>query len=182
MFNPSDWYITPEEYERAAKNGISRSLLGKRIRGAGWDKERALATPPKKRRPRTDRSKWVEVAEKNGISKATFYWRVTSGGWDEERAATTPIFDRDECMRRARQKSPYGKYRRHSPELIALAESNGIKYKTYAFRVSAGWDPYEAAVTPLKTRAEIGRIGRQAFLDKHGDVHTLFFQKRRATN
>ncbi|ASB66974.1 hypothetical protein S101413_03557 [Bacillus velezensis] len=99
------------------------------------------SNPAKETAPKEDRSKWVEVAEKNGISKATFYWRVTSGGWDEERAATTPptIFDRDECMRRARQKSPYGKYRRHSPELIALAESNGIKYKTYAFRVSAGW-------------------------------------------
>ncbi|ASB66395.1 hypothetical protein S101413_02950 [Bacillus velezensis] len=72
MFNPSDWYITPEEYERAAKNGISRSLLGKRIRGAGWDKERALATPPKKRRPRTDRSKWVEVAEKMAYQKPRF--------------------------------------------------------------------------------------------------------------
>ncbi|APA04072.1 hypothetical protein [Bacillus velezensis] len=183
MFNPSDWYITPEEYERAAKNGISRGCLSKRIRSSGWDKERALTTPPQKRRSRSIRSKWVDVAEKNGLPKATFYWRVNTAGWDEERAATTPPTKTSECMRRARQKSPRCKNRRYSPELVALAESNGIKYGTYTFRVKeCGMDPYEAAVTPLKTRAEIGRIGRQAFLDKHGDVHALFFQKRRVTN
>ena len=149
MFNPSDWYITPEEYERAAKNGISRGCLSKRIRSSGWDKERALTTPPQKRRPRSIRSKWVDVAEKNGIPKATFYWRVNTAGWDEERAATTPPTKTSECMRRARQKSPRCKNRRYSPELVALAESNGIKYGTYTFRVKeCGMDPYEAAVTP----------------------------------
>jgi len=33
-----DFYITPEEYEEAAKIGITKKTLDKRIRYRGWDK------------------------------------------------------------------------------------------------------------------------------------------------
>ena len=41
MRNVYDFYITPEEYKRAAENGIRKAALEARIRKLGWDKERA---------------------------------------------------------------------------------------------------------------------------------------------
>ena len=41
------WYITPEDYEAAAKNGISRHLILSRLR-RGWDLERAYTEKVKK--------------------------------------------------------------------------------------------------------------------------------------
>ena len=41
-----DYYITPEEYETAERNGISRVLLDKRVRDLLWDKETAINKPP----------------------------------------------------------------------------------------------------------------------------------------
>ncbi|WP_258729679.1 hypothetical protein [Bacillus atrophaeus] len=180
MFNPSDWYITPQEYERAAKNGIDKIRLERRIRYSGWDKERAITTPLGKRSARSD---WADIAETNGISRGAFFMRVNKLGWDKERAATTPVTDVKDNMRKVQKQSPRNKYRSHSPELIALAQSNGIKYETYINRVNnCGMDPYKAAVTPLRTPKEIGVLGRKAYLEKYGNVHSLFFQKRRATN
>ncbi|KIN55623.1 hypothetical protein [Bacillus subtilis] len=180
MFNPSDWYITPQEYERAAKNGIDKIRLERRIRFSGWDKERAITTPVKKRKPK---SKWADVAVSNGIHRNLFFARVNRLGWDEEKAATTPASDVRENMKKVQKHSSRNKHYRHSPELIALAESNGIKYLTYINRVNnCGMDPYEAAVTPLRTRKEAAELGRKAFQEKYGDVNGLFFQKRRASN
>lgn len=81
-------YITPEEYEKAEKNGIDKNTLYKRIREYGWDKQRALSQP---KRVRPNLSKWKAIALKNGISEGTFYSRVCNMKWDLERAATTPI-------------------------------------------------------------------------------------------
>lgn len=44
MRNPYEYYITPEEYEMAAENGISRSTLNRRVRDLGWEKEIAIIT------------------------------------------------------------------------------------------------------------------------------------------
>ena len=49
MINPYDFYITPEEYKIAAQNGINRKTLEDRIRKLGWNKERAINTPTKKK-------------------------------------------------------------------------------------------------------------------------------------
>lgn len=43
MNNIYELYITPEEYEKAEKNGIDKNTLYKRIREYGWDKQRALS-------------------------------------------------------------------------------------------------------------------------------------------
>ncbi len=45
--NYYDFYITPEEYEVAEKNGIDKRTLEQRIREYGWDKERAITIPKK---------------------------------------------------------------------------------------------------------------------------------------
>ena len=43
------WYITPDDFERAAKNGINQDALRQRVRTLGWDIERAIKTPLKKK-------------------------------------------------------------------------------------------------------------------------------------
>jgi hypothetical protein len=40
-----EWYITPEEYEEAEKNGISRDTLEHRVRYLAWNKEDAVNKP-----------------------------------------------------------------------------------------------------------------------------------------
>ena len=42
------WYITPDDFERAAKNGINKDTLRQRVRTLGWDIERAIKSPLKK--------------------------------------------------------------------------------------------------------------------------------------
>src|SRR5699024_12075072 len=72
-----DYYITPEEYETAERNGISRVLLDKRVRDLLWDKETAINKPPRKQD--YSLSKYADVAEQNGIHRNTFFTRVKSG-------------------------------------------------------------------------------------------------------
>jgi hypothetical protein len=45
LFSPYDYYITPEEYEEAERNGISRKHVNYRIRQFGWGKQKAITTP-----------------------------------------------------------------------------------------------------------------------------------------
>ncbi len=71
-----DYYITPAEYELAARNGVSRELVNHRVRGLGWDKDRAVITSPRKT---TIHRKWLEIAAKNGISKRLYFKRVYRG-------------------------------------------------------------------------------------------------------
>lgn len=86
-----DFYITPEEYEEAEKNGVNRKTLSHRVRNSGWDKRRAIETPP---RQFIDRKYYAALAESNGIKRSTFQNRVNTFGWDMEKAATTPLISK----------------------------------------------------------------------------------------
>lgn len=147
------YYITPEEYEIAAQNGVSPALLEVRIRSLAWDKERAITTPPhtKKRLNK----KWVEIAQENGICYNTFRYRVNRLGWDEERAATQPLQDRA-----AQAKKAYEKSREYPAELKELAITNGIPERTFHRRMKDGWDLIEAATKPPMTHSEIGLMNK----------------------
>lgn len=79
-------YITPDEYEQAAANGISADTLKRRIHAYGWDKQRAITTPVQKRD-----DPFIRLAAQNGISEGTYLKRIYSLKWDKERAATTPL-------------------------------------------------------------------------------------------
>lgn len=124
-------YITPEEYDIAEKNGISKKLLERRIRTYGWDRERALTEPPGSKY-----GKWIEIAEKNGIKRQTFYVRVNEGMTPEE-AATKPI--------RVWPK-------RYDSKWIKIAKENGISPDAFRGRVRLGWSQEKAATTPLRGR------------------------------
>ena len=96
MINPYDFYITDEEYAIAEKNGISKHTLNYRIRMMGWDKEKALTTPPRKY---TNRSKQIKIAESNGIRRRTFYDRLADG-WKVEDAYTIPVMNSKQILER----------------------------------------------------------------------------------
>ncbi|MBZ4655136.1 MAG: hypothetical protein JG781_2493 [Peptococcaceae bacterium] len=144
-----DFYITPQEYERAAQNGISPAVLEVRVRSLAWAKDRAISEPPqkKKRLP----SHLVKLAEQNGICYRTFLWRVNTLGWDPERAATQQLQDR-----KAQAIKAYEKSRVYPREYVEMAKNNGIPYDTFRRRVKSGWDIEKAATLPPLTSREIG--------------------------
>lgn len=146
--NPYDFYITPEEYEQAASIGIRVPLLEVRIRTLGWTKERALTTPPHKKK---DYGKWPQIAKENGIVYTTFQWRVNYRGWDYERAATEPLEDKAEHARHA-----YSHCRKYPLSILELAKQNGVQYQTFRYRVKHGMSLEEAATKPPMTMREIG--------------------------
>lgn len=140
--NIYDYYITHEDYARAAEYGVSRSLLCERVRRLCWPKERAITTPPTPKRsliPQIVR----DLAEQNGIPFPLLSQRVRNG-WSLYRAATAP------------KQTPKPPIRRDS--YADMAERNGIKRDTYRYRVRAGWDKYTAATRPTMTKSEVARM------------------------
>ena len=82
------FYITPEDYKKAEKNGISKRLLEGRVYISGWNVDRAINEP---KRQWIDRKKWLEVAKQNGIKTETFYRRVNEYGMSPEEASTRKV-------------------------------------------------------------------------------------------
>ncbi len=149
-----DFYITPEEYEQARKNGVRPALLEVRVRSLAWLKERAINTPPHVKH-RLGRQ-WIELAEKNGICYKTLNYRVNQLGWPIERAATQPLQDRVKQARRAMEAS-----RRYPVRYLELARRNGIGYDTFRQRIYAGWPIEKAATQPPMTPREIGLMTKE---------------------
>lgn len=144
-------YITPEEYETAAKNGITKGTLESRIRHYDWDREIAVTKPTQ------DNEKyvtWLPVAESNGIPRRTFYSRIRKG-MEPVEAATL-------------EKQVRGGSREKIPKnFFELAEKNGIKRATFLSRYYRWRDPIRAATEPLKKADRhwndqiFGRIGQR---------------------
>lgn len=141
MRNIYDFYITPEEYDIAERNGISNKLLYYRIRRDGWSKERAMSQPVRKR---SDYSKWYLIAEKNGISRRTFLMRMYNCGWDCERAATEPIKSiKEKVILMAESR------RKYSDKIYETLKLNGISRTMFYGRIHRGWT-IERAMTEKK--------------------------------
>lgn len=150
-----EFYITPEEYTKAAGNGVSPHALEQRIRVYGWQKSKAIATPIRREK---DRLFWRRIADKNGIAPGTFYRRVNGYGWDIEKAATVPTIDRDEARRIGRETM-----RKYPQEFIDLASRNGISAALFRERVrERGLSYEEAATQPRMSLSESGRLGKLA--------------------
>lgn len=73
------------------------------------------------------------IAEQNGISKERVYFRVYVYNWSVKRAITQPLGRRN----------AWG-----WTENKHIAKQNGVGYRTYLDRVTAGWTQEEAASTP----------------------------------
>lgn len=147
MINPYDFYITPEEYKRAAENGIRKRTLEDRIRKYGWSKERALTQPIQRK---VERSKWRLIAKENRISEITFSSRVNKYKWDEEKAATEPI------------RVLTGGKRKYSEEVYISLEKNGISRKTFYNRISQGWSLERAMTEKMYTKEEKAKKVKEA--------------------
>lgn len=167
-----DYYITPEEYEVADKNGISRDTLHARMYDLGWRKQKALHTPPQTRTRVED--KWIQMAIQNGIKRGTFFCRIRKQGWSPEKAATEPLLNRTEAALLLTEN------KRVIPrEILELAAQNGIKRCTFYRRLRYGWDYVKAATHPIVTPEEAGRKGYQAALRSYGDFNVLIFKNWR---
>lgn len=148
--NPYDYYITDEEYEIAAGNGVSKSSLDRRIRQAGWSKEKAMHTSPRQYRKYPQ---WaLDIARANGISINLLSWRVRNGQSIEE-AVNTKVGKGHEKAVEARRKYPKA--------ILELAKSNGITYSTFKNRIlRCGWDMLKAATVLPMTKEEACRLAR----------------------
>lgn len=125
------FYITPEDYMEAEKNGINAKVVYDRVY-LGWNKKRAITEPVQKRRLTQDHFK---IASKNGIPENTVKHRVSKLKWDIEKAITVkPI----------KKKNKY----------LDLARQNGIKESTFWSRVNQGWTQEKASTTPVLSRKQ----------------------------
>jgi len=166
--NAYDFYLSPEDYDTAAGNGIKAHTLEVRIRQLGWSKDKALNTPP---RVVSDWSAWHAVAEKHSISKHLFRHRVNSCGWTPERAASQPMTttaDRKRLIKQA--KAVQVKF---DSDLLQQAEQNGIQANTFYARVRRGWDPERAASEPLWTASENGTASVRKIRERCGDFKQI---------
>ncbi|MDT8718301.1 hypothetical protein IAI10_16660 [Clostridium sp. 19966] len=154
MVDPYDFYITPEEYDRALLKGISKDLLEVRIRTLAWDKERAINTSPNEHK-RLD-SDWIKLANQNGICYSTFKYRANELGWDLERAATQPLQDRSKQAQKLKEKN-----RKYPKKFKELALKNGISERTFHRRLKLGLSIEIAATRPIMTPREVGLLTKE---------------------
>lgn len=160
-----DFYIAPEDYKIASRNGICKKTLDNRIRGLGWDKERAINTPPRKRKKIA--KYLVEEAEKNGIRYNALRYRLNIRGWDARRAVTEPIWDIEKYTKNLEK--TWDKNRKYPKEILELAEKNNISNYVFYDRINKqGMDMITAATRPVMTRGQISRLGIEAYRKLHG--------------
>lgn len=154
------YYITPGDYAAAAECGICARTLESRVRGLGWDVDRAISEPPQVQRSYPE---WRELAKQNGVSNEVFYDRVRRG-WDLERAAATRPLSRQQAVSRA------AGARCKIPQAIKdLAIANGIRLSTFYNRVyESGWDLERAATEPTWSRKQISARGLARYKEIYG--------------
>lgn len=140
-------YVTPQDYKIAESNDISKDIVYSRVYSYGWDVDKAITTPVKKRDP--EFAKWRKRAVKNGIPSPTFHSRKKAG-WSYKEAATKPIMTRKQVAYKAAENLPT---RIFTHEEIRRAEALGIPYGTLVARHRTyKWSKERAITTPVKTQ------------------------------
>lgn len=146
-----DFYITPDEYDKAAENGITYHDVWRRVYDLGWHKSRAITEPIRKWDK--ENGKLVKKAKENGIKKSTYYQRVKRG-MDPEIAATKKTMQQKDVAKRTIHKVNCRKY----PDWVYdnLKKYN-INSSTFWHRVNThGWDLEKASTTPpVKTNLKV---------------------------
>lgn len=165
-----NFYITPEEYDIAAGNGISRHTLDVRIRDLLWDKEKAITEPTQKKD--YSLSEWADIAESNGIKRGTFYMRVRRGG-DPNKAATEKVQCKKTWSNKMRKRRTF-KYPNHVYE---QARQNGISYSSLKHRMKSSNFTDEEVYTmkPLSSE-ESARRSHEARNRKGSTSHVNMYQ------
>lgn len=162
----TDNFLTPEDYEIAEKNGISRELAYSRFYNNHWEKERAITQP--KRGTTSVWKQWKEVAEANGIRESTFYSRLNVG-LEPEEAATKEV-----------AKNGAGGSKHFSDELLERAATNGITPRRLYSRVfECGWDIMTAVTTPLVPCHEAHKYKKSNKYKEKNNLIALSKKKRK---
>lgn len=131
------YYITPEQYDIAAQNGIQGKTVDYRVRQLLWTIERAITQPTRK-----PGSIWLAWKDKSVVSQACFYARVKNQGMTPEQAATTPVSEHWRKRTRKHESIP--------EEYYQQAEKIGVKRDTFYNRIYVyGWSFEKALTTPL---------------------------------
>ena len=136
------YYITPEQYDTAERNGIKKATLENRVFSLCWPAEKAC-TKPTKKQTATLEPMWKEKAEELGISVQCLRLRIRQG-WTEERALSTP-----KVVGSIRKK--------HMLEDVERAKANGISYEMYVRRRNSGWSIEDACTVPIMTKSEAAK-------------------------
>lgn len=96
---PTGIYITPEEYEIGAKNGINARNVYQRVYKYGWSVERAITTPlVYASQANEDWLKWKDTALANGISASAFRKRIYRG-MSPDQAASKPLIHKGRSLK-----------------------------------------------------------------------------------
>jgi hypothetical protein len=133
-------YLTDRDYLIANQNGIDNANAFNRVYACGWDVERAI-TEPIRRKEDSLWMKYKEKANQIGITQMCFYQR-TYKGMTPEQAATTPKLPHGERWKKENVKL--------TKEIVDTATRNGIGYKTLKMRVyTYKWDVERAITEPL---------------------------------
>ncbi|MCU4757425.1 hypothetical protein OCA26_14980 [Bacillus cereus] len=160
MKSPYDFYITPEEYERAEKNGINNEMLTRRVRNFGWDKEIAMTKPS-----RYNTTGWKnvkEIALLNGISRQTYVARMKKG-WRLIDAISKPPITKYQALNLASKANSKIQNKTLTDTQAEIASLNGISYSTACERIKRlKWSVEEAITTPILTKEECAKRGREA--------------------
>ena len=142
------FYIEPQDYETAARNGIHKRAVDQRVRVQGWDIDRAITQPVGKHNKKT--GVWSKWKNKSVVCYGTFASRISSG-WDAEKAALTPPIPHSE---RNHKRGVITK------EHLKIAEKYGISKKVISCRIfGCGWDIEKAITTPVMTRKQASMLG-----------------------
>ncbi|MEN3133820.1 hypothetical protein ABDI49_25530 [Bacillus cereus] len=161
MKSPYDYYITPDEYERAERNGVNRRVLNERIRNLGWDKDIAMTKPVRSSKA-TGWCKVREIALKNGISRKTYYARMKKG-WQLIDAISKPPINKYQALELAEKANYWSGNKVLSDEQAEIASLNGVSYRVARERIRRlKWSVEEAITTPVLTRSECAKRGKEA--------------------
>lgn len=140
-------------YEMCMFHNITERAYKKRIEN-GWDLEKALTTPVKRKslRPCTDHlgrtSDSVEqMCQKYGISSHAYHDRMKRG-WTMKDALTIPAGGK-----RANRKKCTDHFGRSFDSKTAMCRKYGIGLGLYGRRMASGWNKREALTTPVKHTA-----------------------------
>lgn len=128
------FYITPEEYAIAEKNGIHAARVYARVNSDNWSIERAITEPVRPPKAQSEMyQNWLKYG-KDKVGYPTYRKRVRKGDsyeWAGRKYEAIKI----------------------KPEHRALAIKNGIPEGTFEARVyNRKWDPLKAATEPINTK------------------------------
>ena len=144
MENKRYFYITPEDFEKAKENGIHKDTVITRVRKLGWDVDKAITKPARKKRKFTKEE--IEIMEENGIDRNTAVCRLNCG-WTVEEAISKP--------------KKQGRQYIYPEWVYEEADKNGISYSALGNRIRRGMSLEEACTKKTITKLKALEIARK---------------------